>query len=136
MRRQGKGPVAHARHEHRGWHVRTCPDAALLSVMEVVTVAMVVGALVWLDALVLHALLAYLLWCSSLDGPRTGDRRTGGSGGGVPGEGRTSSGLSPALGPWEGAKGMARWSGQRREPRSRTWSRAALLLTDQAKEAR
>lgn len=47
-------------------------------------------------------LCGVLLWTA----PRTGERQTGGSGGGIPREGRTSTAVNPALGPGTDAKGL------------------------------
>ncbi|MGH3899033.1 MAG: hypothetical protein ACRDTA_12450 [Pseudonocardiaceae bacterium] len=54
-----QGPVTHVGHEQGGRHGRTRPDAAPAAKLVLnltITVTLVVGALVWMVALMLHVL--------------------------------------------------------------------------------
>ncbi len=98
MQRKGKRSAGK---EHRGWHDRTRPDAAIDAQPQwlVVALTLVAGAPASRVILMLHVILTCL--CGVLHGRHPGPgHRADGRGWGQSRVGHTSSARNPALGPW------------------------------------
>lgn len=97
----GSEPRYPSRDEHRGWRGRTgghtVLDAALLLVLTV-TVMLVVGILACTVSVVVHSLYAPSVRRLTWMAPRAGERRAGGSGGGV--RGTRQLNVQPGPGAW------------------------------------